>query len=149
MNSKKRNTTKIPKSKAKTAYGVLSDVATLALKEPMRIAMATWRQQGDPGETIPSDSIFALRTVTLPKCGTVGCIGGWTETIVPVRRGRYHSAMAILGLDSAQQNELFYPKALTDAPVQQTQEHALAVVTHIRKFQKKYKAQLLAKAVRS
>jgi hypothetical protein len=136
---------KVPKSKAKTAFDLLSDVAALALAEPRRIHMNFWRL------TSTDTNVSAVVPQGFPACGTVGCIGGWTEQIA---RGRKRDAEVILGLTHAQRMELFYPKALLadagsarEAGNAQTPKHAERVVAHIRAFQQKYADQLKAKAV--
>lgn len=128
----------IPKSKAKTAYGLLSEVAALVRAEPKRLAMAIWTTDGD--EDLPPTGVF-------PACGTVGCIGGWTETLMRERGIEYPDAPTILGLVGEQSALLFCPSRLMNAANQQTPEHAAETVAHIHKFQKRYRAQLLAKKV--
>jgi hypothetical protein len=130
---------KLPTSRAKTAYGLLSEIAKLALEEPKRMSMGFWIDRrvdddGDEWQWRPSRG--------WPTCGTVGCIGGWTETL----RAGY--ASDTLGIDGDQAEELFQDPDLCAAPNQQTTTHAKAVARHIAKFQKKYRAQLLAKKVR-
>jgi hypothetical protein len=136
---------RVPKSKAKTAFDLLSDVAALALAEPRRIHMNFWR--------LTSTGMNSSKAVPqgFPACGTVGCIGGWTEQIA---RGRKRDAGVILGLTHSQRMELFYPQALLDdagsayeAGDAQTPEHAEKVAAHIKAFQKRYREQLKAKAV--
>lgn len=122
-----------PTSRAKTAYGLLSDIAKLALQEPKRMAMAEWMM--DERRDSAPDRGF-------PKCGSVGCIGGWTEALRPRNR-----ADQTLGLSIAQEDELFYDPKLTCADHQQTVAHAKAVARHIAKFQRKYAKQLKAKRV--
>lgn len=135
----------IPKSTAKTAYGLLSDVCRFIIAEPQRIAMGVWKTRGIPSNTIETFSIFAdaVPTITFPKCGTVGCIGGWTETL---SNKRGHAA-DILGLDSDSADALFMQPALCAARNQQTVRHARAVISHVRRFQKQHAAQLKAKRV--
>lgn len=121
----------VPTSKAKTAYGLLSDIAKLAQEEPARMRMDCWG--GRPGTyTVIS---------RVPACRTVGCIGGWTEVLRPKKR-----AARTLGLTNAQELELFYgPLCLEDN--QGTRRHASRVVSLISRFQKKYRTQLLTKKV--
>lgn len=121
---------KIPTSRAKTAYGLLSEIASLALEEPKRIAMSIWSTK--EGDTPPTDRY--------PKCGTVGCIGGWASIL----RGNSSPASELLGIEGRQIDELFYDDRLMADPHQQTRRHAMKVVAHIRRFQKKYLTQLKA-----
>lgn len=126
----------IPKSRAKTAYVLLSEVRALALEEPKRMRMSCWGGVVGNAETLPESH--------RPACGTVGCIGGWVNVLSP--KSRRNGASSILGLNSDQTDELFYGDLCTDDD-QGTMKHARRVGALIRKFQKKYRAQLLAKKV--
>ena len=53
----------------------------------------------------------------------------------------------LLGLTGEQEDELFYDGGLLWARDQQTPSHARKTVAHIRRFQKKYRAQLMAKRI--
>lgn len=134
------STTKIPKSKAKTAYGLLSEIATLALAEPLRLHMGVWKADPtDPDQEWCSG--VKAGELTYPACNTVACIGGWAETLKP------HQPVGItLGLDLNRLEELTQPSWWRTREGQ-TPEHARKAVAHIRRFQKKYRAQLLAKKV--
>lgn len=128
---------KLPVSKAKTAYGLLSEIAALAIAEPKRMLMSEWKITL---ETVTEEGIQPKGG--FPACGTVGCIGGWVETLKPSSPG----AGLVLGLSVLQEDDLFFGD-LCSAPNQQTAKHAHAVARHIRRFQKKYRTQLLAKKV--
>lgn len=141
-------TTKIPTSRAKTAYGLLSEIAALAIEEPKRMRMGDWRVRRATASVEPD--------LGFPACGTVGCIAGWAVTLRRVRLrfhesifgGRYKehegdAAERLLGLTSEQSVALFKPQDLVKDPCQQTPEHARKVVAHIRRFQKAHRAQLL------
>lgn len=130
--------TKLPKSKAKTAYGLLSEIKRLILAEPLRLAMGVWLAREDD-EYTDSDDVKCY-----PACGTVGCIGGWTQALTRKERTR---ASDILGLNDHQQTELFHDGRLVYAKNQQTARHARATAKHIVAFQKKYASQLKQKAV--
>lgn len=127
----KNKTSLIPKSKAKTAYGLLSEIAALVRDEPRRMRMQNWQTP-----------VVDLETHQVPACGTVCCIGGWVDTLKP----SMVQAADILGIDSAQEQELFFGPLCRDA-TQGTPLHATRVVAMIRKFQKKHAAQLKAKRV--
>jgi hypothetical protein len=138
-----KNTT-LPKSKAKTAYDLLSDIAALALEEPKRIDMDVFCQRAD----MPSHA-WKPRA-GFPDCGTVGCIGGWASMLKHGKFTDEDDAAALLGLTAGQACELFYPSdLLADAAGghAQTPAHAAAVVRHIEQFQTKHAAQLKAKAL--
>lgn len=134
----------IPKSRAKTAYGLLSEIRTLILAEPLRY---------DQRETlciIPKDRLDS--GTNAPACGTIGCVAGWVGALKASRPTRFVTngnvleyAGRKLGLDSGQGSELFgaYQSGFAD----RGPEHAKAGAAHIAKFQKKYRRQLLAKKV--
>lgn len=144
MTKQKSNTaTRIPKSKAKTAYGLLSEVRTLILAEPLRYNQVSWLER--QSEAIETETVF-------PACGTVGCVAGWVSTLV---RGDTFSwsetgpvATLALGLSDQQADELFAASAAGYGR-RQTARHAAAGAKHIAAFQKKYRRQLLAKKVQS
>lgn len=135
----------IPKSKAKTAYGLLSEIAKLALAEPKRLRMGMWL-----------DREAALTFEDAPACGTVGCIAGWAVMLRGTRKQQREMetnvycdfsdapAAAVLGLDSDQAHELFNPQV--DGSYG-TLTHARNAVRRIRRFQKQHAKQLKAKAV--
>lgn len=60
--------TELPKSKAKTAWGLLSDVIRAIRAEPKRIDMDTFGQRRPESNGGPS-------------CGTVGCFAGWVAVL--------------------------------------------------------------------
>lgn len=144
-------TSLIPKSKAKTAYGLLSEICALALEEPKRIMMADWLVTKSAGNYEPAQGF--------PACGTVGCVAGWAITLRPTRARTIHRdfgqykedegerAGRLLGLSTDQCNALFTPDGLTESDDQQTPKHAQAVVAHVKAFQKRHRGQLLAKKV--
>ena len=131
--------TKIPKSKAKTAYDLLSEVRALILEEPLRYNQSVWllKQGRDDG-------------ITYPSCGTIGCVAGWVATLThpkdaAVNKNIDDLASDVLGLHGGQDDELFgYEKVKGRS---QTVEHARHGAKHIAKFQKKYCTQLLAKSL--
>lgn len=135
----------IPKSKAKTAYGLLSEIRALILAEPLRYSQRWWlMRDGKAGN-------FEKPQMGYPNCGTVGCVAGW---VVSVTRKRVNdsfeveeAAQRILGLENWIAGELFTEDAVPSTIQPQTQAHAEAGARHIARFQKKYRAQLLAKKV--
>ena len=102
------------------------------------------------------------------SCGTVGCIGGWTEGLMAmcmksgaVAKGKLASARLrlrttgsaghrlseaqdLLGITEQMANDLFFDRKLCEAEGQQTCTHARAVKRHIEAFQKKHAARLKA-----
>lgn len=133
---------KMPKSRAKTAYGLLSEVKQLITEEPLRLDMSLVCRA--------SKKAISAAGLVAPDCGTVGCIAGWVQTLKGNRRttNDFRRASKILGLkDEDQEDALFCPDALMFDYTTQTAGHAYKTVKHISRFQKKYSAQLKAKRV--
>ncbi len=129
---------KLPRLRRRvTAYTFLRSVLPkVVLEEPRRMHMAVWR-----------DTSYGMDERHKPACGTIGCIGGWTEVMVqggsPWRHAR-RPARQILGLTPEQAEVLFYPLKLTGELHQGTLRHARAAVAHMQAFAEKHKAQLQA-----
>lgn len=136
----------LPKSKAKTAYGLLNEVKALILAEPLRYRQSSWilkPEDGYPG-------------IVFPACDTVACVAGWVTTLKPRRRkhGVGPDARKTLGITERQAEQLFdgycldqYVPEGEPLPFCQTPEYAALGVKHITAFQKKYAKQLKAKRV--
>ncbi len=60
------------RTRAKTAYGVLSEVRRLILDEPLRYDQTVLLVRRDEGYSRP---------MGFPKCGTVGCRAGWVTEL--------------------------------------------------------------------
>ena len=133
--------TKIPKSKAKTAYGLLTEVKRLILKEPKRYDQTLWIVGRTGGDHLVDRSF--------PACDTVGCVFGWVAMLKgPLKfefDETYSIARKILGLTEGQTYKLVHPSAAKHPP--QTKAHAQSGARHITRFQKTYMAQLKAKKV--
>lgn len=127
----------IPKSRAKTAYGLLSEVRRLILAEPKRYDQATY---------IAREPTWYLKE--LPACGTIGCVAGWVATLKHGKPFTYAQtptiAASILGLGH-EWADLFTPSAALGKA--QSPQHARSGAALIRRFQKKYAKQLKAKRV--
>lgn len=138
----KKQTT-IPKSKAKTAYGLLTEVKRLILAEPKRYRQTTWGVR----ESVDGP------VYDMPACGTVACVAGWVMTLKRPRKPldflTGENAQKILGLSETQHTELFAAYALVSrtSAAPQTLAYAKAGAAHIAAFQQKYAAQLKAKKV--
>lgn len=132
---------RIPKSKAKTAYGLLSEIREVILAEPKRYDQFDVLNIGEDAERAYPD---------VPSCGTVGCVAGWTVALTfknPEQLLNVLSAAETkLGLDDEQADELFGEMAAGNTE-SQSLEHALAGAKHIAAFQRRYRKQLLAKKV--
>lgn len=134
--------TQLPKSKAKTAYGLLSEVCAVVLAEPKRLRMS-----------VPLRLNAHEFLDDAPICGTVGCVAGWTVMLKLAPRevigSTCDAAATILGLTDTQASKLFYefPSDHGDTSREGSRGHAKAEVKLIRKFQKTHAKQLKAKAV--
>ncbi len=139
----------MPVSKAKTAYGLLSEIRKLILAEPKRYDQHIWKRAV---ENIPSAMV--------PACGTVCCVAGWVDTLKSPEPIAPEDASAawegvdyaiatrardILGINMDQRLELFGSEAAGSRMF--LKDHAKRGAAHIAKFQKKYAAQLKAKRV--
>lgn len=143
---------KLPTSKAKTAYGLLSEIAALALQEPKRMRMSTWLNR-------KAKRMYGADAT--PACGTVGCIAGWGAILAGTKREQRALERSgaefdgvipwkaigarIFGLNESDALQLF--KADGIAGNQGTLQHARNVVKCIRRFQQQHAAQLKAKRV--
>lgn len=131
-----------PQSKAKTAYGLLSEVCGLIAEEPKRYDQGLFVVR-------KSDTDWTNYVSDMPKCGTVGCVAGWVATLKARKRFTYDDvsliAANVLGIDHVGADELFSPSKVSGYG--QSRQHAANGVAHIRKFQKKHAAQLKAKRV--
>jgi len=132
----------MPVSHAKTAYGLLGEIARLIVEEPKRYNQHGWLQR--------EQDRSQMQPVEYPSCGTVGCVAGWVVALKAKRRPNYFrtgdKAADILGLDVDQHDELFGSSAAGETD-RQTPEHAEAGASHIRRFMQANRAQLLAKKV--
>ena len=137
----------IPKSRAKTAYGLLSEVKRLIVEEPKRYNQGIdIRSANDSGRPLEN----------FPACGMIGCVAGWVvvikcERILPTYQIA-EKATKILGLRPEQADELMDSCALEDytkkeLPTEGTRAYAKLGARHITRFQKKYARQLKAKRV--
>lgn len=141
-------TSLLPISKAKTAYGLLSDVCKVILAEPKRVFMPAWG--GVPGNKDQVLQGFGLTrllpNVSGPECGTIGCIGGWSECLLrdrPGADGRRQDVFEIFKFTSFSDGAVFtqglfyllYMWAVEDTAYG-TRAYATAVVKKIRRFQK-------------
>lgn len=64
--------TALPRSRAKTAWGLLQDVKRAILAEPRRINM---------GLFVDTTADQLLPENKVPACGTVGCFAGWVSIL--------------------------------------------------------------------
>jgi len=142
----KKRSTKVPTSKAETAYELLTDVCRVILDEPRRYAQACFiARPGGRGGAQDSRGFNKQ-----PACGTMGCIAGWIVTLKQGDRFSYkntrHEANQILGMDETE--DLFAGNLLDGVKANQgTMAYARAGVTRIRAFQNAHATQLKAKRV--
>lgn len=145
MNREKRNTTtKIPKSKAKTAYGLLGEIRALIVAEPKRY------NQRDTLAIRGTEITGGYDDETFPRCGTIGCVAGWVTMLTAKDPSRVEDvvgfAQRTLGLDGEQEYALFNSEA-AGRTRGGSQEHAQSGADHIASFQRKHRTQLLVKKV--
>lgn len=138
----------LPKSKAKTAYGLLSEIRKLILAEPTRYDQHNWIVCDNVPRLSNGKNSFPYDE--MPHCGTVGCVAGWVRALkAPTSRASFHAtgrlAAKILGLDHGQGMDLFEPYAAVGNP--QSVHHARSGAAHIERFQKKHATQLKATKV--
>lgn len=138
----------IPKSKAKTAYGLLSEIRKIILAEPKRYDQRYFRVSLNDLRhgfySVPAE-------VVAPQCGTIGCVAGWVCALkapdVFVDETRIQStASDILGAHGFS-FQLFDAKAAGPRIDENPVAHARRGAAHIAKFQKKHAKQLKAKRV--
>lgn len=151
---------KIPRSRARTAFGLLSDIKKAIHVEPLRMRMsvvcfipgltATYLRDVSYGEDLNDSNAFKK---PLPECGAVGCVAGWSllmsGRITKTQNGTWlgsqtGQARALLGLSTVQGRELFFPQDLMTDPDQGSEAYAARVIDHITMFQMKYEKQLKA-----
>lgn len=134
----------LPRSRAKTAWGLLQDVKRAILAEPKRANMWTFRST-----RLPEDGG--------PACGTVGCLAGWVNILSGDKYARqYHPRQAAEQILGSTCNYLFgdayhvFNAGSGDAcetTKPGTRAHAQAVVNRINRFMRVNKAKLKAKSV--
>lgn len=146
----------VPKSRAKTADGLLASIQKLILEEPKRYNQNSWVWLLEEG----FDPEYVRRG---PACGTIGCVAGWVSVLTLPRSAIKHleelsdgisnHAQRLLGLDDDQADELFSgrpisflrkddPMMLTAKPG--TKAYARLGWKHIQAFRDKYRTQLRA-----
>lgn len=122
----------VPRSRAKTAWGLLQDVKRAILAEPKRANMGCYIGVHDPSEGGPA-------------CGTVGCFAGWITLLrgTPSRMNADFVAENILGSDidyyTAGGNYYVFNVGHGDACATTTwgtRAHARAVAARITRFMK-------------
>ena len=120
-----------------SAWDVLERIKALAADEPLRVMMHGWLQKRDD-----QDWHSACRIRSFPRCGTVGCVGGWGSHLLRLPLGE--EIRGTLGLSSEQSNELFTPVGWFEnwGMEAQTPEFAARFNQHISTFQRKYEQQL-------
>ena len=132
----------IPQSKAKTAYGLLSEVRRAILDEPKRYNQEFFISRKSEGND--GDDAF-------PTCGTIGCVAGWIATLTSRKLMSEaeveHRAVRLLG-DDVPHETLFRGDAIQESVGRPgTPRYARAGADHILKFQKKWEKELRAQRV--
>lgn len=128
------------------------DLPAVLREEPRRLWMNYWFESGHNVESLIADhfeehedyceqadiNVEAEIDARKPPCGSIGCIGGWTEEIL----GPYTPAYLRLGLTRDQAHDLFYPDELLKDPEQGTAAHVERVIAHMAAFAKEHEQQL-------
>jgi hypothetical protein len=121
----------LPRSRAKTAYDLVSDVIRAILAEPKRVDMGVYRDK-----RLPEDGG--------PACGTVACFAGWVN-ILAGNHGPWGDidAEITLGVDlnyyTAGEDGWYVFNAGGGGDIKGrvgTKQYAYSVVKRIRKFQR-------------
>ena len=142
----------LPKLKARTAYGLLSQVKQLILEEPKRYNQGIFISKRSNGAYNPEE---------YPACGTIGCVAGWVTMLVDPREDEDMNwywfeptkiAQKALGLEGYQCDLLFDGDAVDalagwKTPAEGTRAYARLGARHITRFQKRYEKQLKAKKI--
>ena len=127
-------------TRAKTAYGLLSEIIALTQEDARRMRMGWWGSgPGRAGEYLRNP----------PTCGTTACIGGWVDHLTGNKgtaTGLRVDTGTLLGFDSSDKaiKALFYGPLCNDE-AQGTPAHARKVIALIRRFQRTHRRRLLAK----
>lgn len=136
---------KMPVSKAKTAYGLLGEVAKIIVAQPERYDHHDWFP------ILKGQSRTWQPYTQVPACGTVGCVAGW---IVALKHPSYNDngpkhvsdlAANILGMDVYTADRGLFLANVSGKP--QTFRHAKAGAKAIETFRQKYATQLKATKV--
>lgn len=145
----------IPKSRAKTAFGLLRDVRRVIQEEPKRLDMALVAIRGKAIDEHNRTPTFYRNHLTKPECGSVGCIAGWALMLegkvgknANLRNGGLTKAANLLGINDNQADKLFQPSNLVRATNHQTNAHATATIKHLDRFIKEHETQLRSKKLK-
>ncbi len=135
----------LPRSKAKTAYGLVMDARRAIADEPKRANMSTYVDERSPENGGPA-------------CGTVGCFAGWiilaANRVDPVNETVYDATVAhrLIGEEvdyyTVSRGHHVFNSGAGDACAQTepgTRPHAKAVLARIDKFVAVNKAKLRAR----
>ena len=119
----------IPRSRAKTAYGLVRAVIRAIRAEPKRADITTFYNRRHPEDGGPA-------------CGTVGCFAGWVCLLRDGRKGFDMRAMQILGehmnysIPGSQGHSVFNSGKgdACESTTPGTKAHSRAVIARIKKF---------------
>jgi hypothetical protein len=133
-----------------TALDVLERVAQLVEEEPARMDMSTW--YGDYNNRLDFFCRDGHQYGEAPRCGTVGCIAGWSGYVLGLS-GLESCAWTAedrvplkLGLTKSQVTELFHPSYLVTGAESRgrvgQENHTRLALEHLRWFMRRYEHQL-------
>lgn len=131
----------LPRSRAKTAWGLVQDVKRAMREEPLRVDMRTYARKKSPSKGGPA-------------CGTVGCFRGWLSILGGenpdpfVAQGFWTLLPENVDLSFGPDNKFHVFNAGSGDSCESTRPgtraHARAVIQRINRFAKKNEAKLKA-----
>lgn len=145
-----------------TALEVLEKVARIIEEEPRRLDMAVFSNESRARKKhVREEFDYALAAENKwggePKCGTVGCICGWSGMVLGMTNIVGHSDIDpvphALGLKVNQVQELFHPPHLTtwDGASFRARvgwrQHARLTLEHLRGFIERNREQLASRQI--
>lgn len=165
MSAKKRLKA-MPVFTGTTAWELLDFITWVIQGEPKRYDQGAWIKLVEQGYS------EEYKASQMPACGTIGCVAGWVDLLVTGRQTiidvdmfadqTQKRATRILGLNKAQQNQLFEGNAIAKVrewlpvsldnegfyPMTGTEAYAALGVLHIRKFMQRHERKLKGTIVR-
>ena len=121
---------------------LLRKVAKHILAEPTRLVMGNWLLKKGY-EDIEAIEYGEFGSRPFPKCGTAGCIAGWTCELSGKGKVKHHDLVAkrLLGLNKRESERLFLPdqwpaefeRGYNDDGRKKTAEVAVARIEHFIK----------------
>lgn len=147
------NTSKVPTTRATTAYGLLTAITKVIEAEPKRLRMGAWLTR------LAVDN-WDAQNDSVPACGTMGCICGWAIVLRGSRKQQrlaqesagfsesaaFRIGQKLLGLTNGQAAALFSTDGFEEWQ-RGSPSYVLAALQRIRDFQHTHAKQLKATRV--